>query len=496
MDLYLQSIDTNRDTLQRFVADFYRHGGVNTASLSWPVVNCHKTQFDVCDDAFEPSIPQEIRGPFMDAYRLLARMPLMPEMTDPTFTRVLQTWVEHVFEGSMNQSWNTCWTAHVIVHFYRRITPPEYQSRAHMQIVYAVAAAFDLATTSTIFVDDRLDGHDARGGLPAWHTGHPITFPTDTSVLTAMGKRTLRFLVPDSHPFKRQILDLYDDYQDYCLSYLSVTGARLQKAPDERIRLHLYYPVDQVTPELYRAFSWMRSGYYNTALRDACRLLACYSDITATKDRQQLYIDVIARGNAVLCVLDDIRDSRALAIRQHIANPRGMLGEYLAYVTKEMASDFFAGETHQTFLMAALDLARGESTAMSLSQDERAEIMTTLRECYWPREQGLEEAPANKESRIRHLTAMFLKYDLFRYLKEHVLTRTLEEYFLTSRRAVEVLKIPSDMLSYPLGAMLCEETDTRPDHLAAAIREIMIASGRETTEEEKLRRMSDLIQHL
>ena len=48
------------------------------------------------EDTFEPSISQEIRGPFMETYKLLARILLMPEVTDLTFAGVLQTRVEYV----------------------------------------------------------------------------------------------------------------------------------------------------------------------------------------------------------------------------------------------------------------------------------------------------------------------------------------------------------------------------------------------------------------
>ncbi|KAJ5454072.1 uncharacterized protein N7458_005028 [Penicillium daleae] len=365
-----------------------------------------------------------------------------------------------------------------------------------MQIVYAVSAAFDIATTSTILVDDRLDQCDERAGCPTWHTRHAVTFPTDTGVLFAIGKRALRFLVPDSHPFKWKILSLYDDYQDYCLSYLSVAGARLQRASSEDIRQKLFYSVDSVTPETYRAFSWMRSGYYNTVMREACRLLACYSSVIATKSHRQLYFDVIARGNGVMCVLDDIRDSRALNIELPNRSIRGPLDEYLQYVKPEMMLDFLPGETHQTFLLASLELARGESKAMTLGEDEKSEIFAILVDCYWPKEQGLEEDPKVKESRIRRLCAMFLKYNLLKYLKEHVMSRALNEYFVANHQAVDVLKMPSDMLSYPIGAMLCEETDTRPDHVAAAAREIMATPNSKMNEEAKFQRMLCLFQDI
>lgn len=121
---------------------------------------------------------------------------------------------------------------HSLVLFGGR-TPPEYQPRIHVRIVYAVGAASDIATRSVIVVDGRLDQCDTRGGSPYRHTRHSLTLPTDISVLTTVGKRTLRFLVPDIHPYKRDLRDLHHNYQDYCLDYLSVAGARLPSTPEE-----------------------------------------------------------------------------------------------------------------------------------------------------------------------------------------------------------------------------------------------------------------------
>lgn len=75
-------------------------------------------------------------------------------------------------------------------------------------------------------------------------------------------------------------------------------------------------------------------------------------------------------------------------------------------------------------------------------------MMTTLRECYWPKGQGLVEDPAVMDARIRRLTALFLKYNLLGYLKELMLSRVLKEDFVMYRYAVKELGIASDILSY------------------------------------------------
>ncbi|KAJ5454073.1 uncharacterized protein N7458_005029 [Penicillium daleae] len=90
MEPYLESIDPDRNLIEAFVADYYRHGLVDVDTLVWPRENIGKPTFYFHEDTFEPPIAEEIRGPFMDAYYLLSRIPLMPEMTDPIFAGLLR----------------------------------------------------------------------------------------------------------------------------------------------------------------------------------------------------------------------------------------------------------------------------------------------------------------------------------------------------------------------------------------------------------------------
>ena len=154
MEPYLRSLDLDRSMIQDFVTDFYRHGSVDIHTLSWPQEYICKSTFYFHEDTFEPSISQEIRGPFMEAYKLLARDSPHARSDRSHFrwcaaneSRICRSLLTH--SDMINQayqhrhstkhhrlSWNASWTAHVIVHFYRRITAPEFQTQAHMQIVY------------------------------------------------------------------------------------------------------------------------------------------------------------------------------------------------------------------------------------------------------------------------------------------------------------------------------------------------------------------------
>lgn len=91
--------------MRNFVANYYSQGSVDVDGLQWPSEHLHKMAFSSNDDTFEPSISDEIHGEFMDAYHLLAKMPLVPHITDPTFSGVLQAWVEHVSVPPSGQVW-------------------------------------------------------------------------------------------------------------------------------------------------------------------------------------------------------------------------------------------------------------------------------------------------------------------------------------------------------------------------------------------------------
>jgi hypothetical protein len=52
------------------------------------------------------------------------------------------------------------------IHFYRRVTPWEYQSAGHMRLVYAVATVVDWLTTLTVITDDWADGGEVHNGRP------------------------------------------------------------------------------------------------------------------------------------------------------------------------------------------------------------------------------------------------------------------------------------------------------------------------------------------
>jgi hypothetical protein len=91
---------------------------------------------------------------------------------------------------------------------------------------------------------------------------------------------------------------------------------------------------------------------------------------------------------------------------------------------------------------------------------------------------------------------MFLKYDICQHVKTHILPREVQTCFHVYKNARKVLKMPSDILSYPLGSMLCGETYTRPEQAANSFRQIIMTPNSELDEEEKFRRLLYLVQDI
>ncbi|KAJ5464461.1 uncharacterized protein N7458_000147 [Penicillium daleae] len=345
-----------------------------------------------------------------------------------------------------------------MLHFYRQLTSTTFQTRQHMQIVHAVVIAFDIQTTSAIFIDDRLDASKNRDGADPWYLKHQLTLPTDTALQTMMGKQILRYILPYSHPFKNDILDLYDDYVAYCASYLTVTGARKEVGVSENIRDIVSYSLEEVTQETTRAFSWMRAGFYLIILYEVPRLLACYSNVLDKGPRRQLYRETITRALATLCTLDDIRDTKAFDVQLPWTNQnRAALCDYLPYVNDDMLQEVIEGDPHHAFLMAALELARSQSNGyLSLQGDEKAEVVAILRRCYWPNPQDMPEGSEARNKRHRQLCALFLKYDVRGYIKEHLLPQDIKRYLAVHNQVVQTLNMPADVLSYLMGSMVNE----------------------------------------
>jgi hypothetical protein len=134
---------------------------------------------------------------------------------------------------------------------------------------------------------------------------------------------------------------------------------------------------------------------------------------------------------------------------------------------------------------------RGEFTGIELESHEKEEMLTTPRECYWA-SPGISEDSESKRRCLCRLCAMFLKYDIFQYIKEHLLLREIENYFLIQNQRRD-FKMPSDLLSFALGAMVCQEEHSRSDEEAAKLLEIMATPDEIMDERTKLFEMLHIL---
>jgi hypothetical protein len=186
--------------------------------------------------------------------------------------------------------------------------------------------------------------------------------------------------------------------------------------------------------------------------------------------------------------MDDIRDTQSLNIQLARRLP---VERYLEYVTEDMREEFVAGGPHHAFLWASLQMARDESTHMDIASHEREEIMSTLHECYQLVPDVSEDAES-KRHRLSRLCAMFLKYDIRGYIKEHLLRQELEKYFFIRGQA-EDFNMPNDMLSYAFGSLVCQEKHSRSDEVAASFMEIMATPSEIMDERKKVFGMLEIL---
>jgi geranylgeranyl pyrophosphate synthase len=125
------------------------------------------------------ALRQEVDGPYREAHDHLAAIPLFGYNGSAFNGKHNEAWAEHLMRSLWPLSWQHHYGAALVIHFYRRITPPECQSATHMRLVYAVAAAAGWLTTITIVMDDWMDGARVRNGRPPWHLQQPRSFAND-----------------------------------------------------------------------------------------------------------------------------------------------------------------------------------------------------------------------------------------------------------------------------------------------------------------------------
>ncbi|KAJ5480991.1 hypothetical protein N7539_006885 [Penicillium diatomitis] len=379
----------------------------------------------------------------------------------------------------------------MILHLYKQLATEEYRTETHLRVVYAVTAAIDLCTTGAVVMDEPLDESHSASVLPAWHVQHPKSSNADATFMMTTGNRILHDVVPDSHPCKKELLQLYAEFQQCCVNYECVLAARHQLSTEESIRRAMQLDMATVTSLTGSTFNVQRTAYYTTWLIRVAQLLTCYQQILSTRERRIFFFDLSASMLDVLGIVDDLRDGKCM----NVEIPKDLpIDECSQYVTDDMFKEFIAGEPHNPFLWASLELGRGESTAMDLSSQQKAEILITVEECYCVSPEIAEDSAARR-ARLTRLCAMFLKYNIVQYVKQKTLREAIRKYLLIQQMGVKTgLSLPQDLLSYSLGSLVYQETHSRSDEIASKIQRIMDTSLVVMSEKEKIFGLFDALQ--
>ncbi len=278
--------------------------GSDVRRTALPVGNVRAERFRLHGGMDLAALRREVDGPYREVCDELAGIPLFGYDDSDLARRHNQAWAEHLGREVWSSSWQHHYAAALLIHLYRRITPPEYQTPAHMRLVYAVATAADWLTTLTILTDDWMDGARVRNGRPAWHVRHPRSFANDTLILAAQAMNVLSSAVPDHHPFKQELHDRAVRQIKHCAHYFAYQAEqdlRRTRVPAAASSM----PVDHLTLDSYRSVVFNRATDWIHFIVDMSRLLACYG--SGVTDGEAL-TDYIAGATTAACLIDDIVD--------------------------------------------------------------------------------------------------------------------------------------------------------------------------------------------
>jgi geranylgeranyl pyrophosphate synthase len=282
--------------------------GSDVRQLALPVENLGAERFRLYGEMDLTALRREVDGPYRQTHDELAALPLFG-CNDSAFSRKhFDAWTEYLGREVWSTAWQDHYAAALLIHFYRRITPPEQQSAAHMRLVYAVAAAAEWLTTLTIITDDWMDGARVRNGRPAWHLRHPRSFANDNLLLAAQALNVLSAVVPDWHPFKREMHDhavRQTANNAHYFGYLSMGDLRRAQAPADAAARSTV-PVDDITLDTYRSAVLNRAWHWIRFLVSLSRMLACYGPGIC---EGAAFTDYLAGATTASCVLDDIVDA-------------------------------------------------------------------------------------------------------------------------------------------------------------------------------------------
>ncbi|MFD0318884.1 polyprenyl synthetase family protein [Streptomyces flavalbus] len=287
--------------------------GSDLRRLELPVEHLAADRFRLYGALDLAALRREVDGPYREVLERLAGMPLFGYNDSPLALRHHQAWAEHVGRAALSASWHHHYAAALVIHVYRRTTPPERQGPAHMRLVYAVAAAADLLTSMTLVTDDWLDGSGTRNGRPAWHLRHPRSFANDHLIMAVQALNVLRWVVPDHHPLKRQMYDRAVRQIGHIAHYFAYHavldlrrdgGAPGADGADGAAPRPV--PLDDLTLDAYESVTFSRATDWVDFMVALGRLLACYGDGIPDGGA---FTEYLAGATTAACVIDDLVDA-------------------------------------------------------------------------------------------------------------------------------------------------------------------------------------------
>ncbi|KAI1281988.1 hypothetical protein HDE_13112 [Halotydeus destructor] len=394
-------LDYDNHLLSNYVDKFHEESG----QVIYPCDNLARPRFEVNETPVTvSSIEDEIKDSMAKMYQELAAIPAAGEITDPAVLAINQCWCEYIAKAFT--PWHNFYASATIIYFYRRITTPEYQTPAHMRVVYAVCTAAEWYTNAIVIRDDMMDDTARQDGGTAWHLEHPKSTPNDLLLLTDMARLVMKHVVPKGHPCHGALCDELEHYvrrTNYYYAYQSW----LAKANGDRKQAGTNVPLDGASMDTLRSFNWFRGEQMVVSVFELARPLACYQLIPMGP-----YRECIMYVSATMSIADDLRDMTPEGACEDIAN----------------------GEIHDIFLPLALEL--GEE----VPEAEAVEVIEILHTCYGTKSQS--DATVVKE--------MYWKHKVPEKALDHLTSRLDEFEHMVKPEAVKVCNVPSDVMDFSL----------------------------------------------
>ena len=292
-----------------------------------------------------------------------------------------------------------------------------YQTPAHMRVVYAIAAASELAILGATMIDDEMDDVTGRNGLASWHSKSPVSIAGDCILLNELARMVIRTCVPDSHPAKADLVPPIDDTIVQSANYFVLPTFLQASHNGQQPKKGFPFSIELITRDTVASRTYVRAGKWIYNLFNLPRLAACYTGLRP--EDMSIIRDQTLRVSQFMCIIDDIRDAPDSE-------------KSLDSLTKDELSDILSWELQNYLLLAALEVARSSS-----DEGKKNEIFSILQTRYGTND--LDDA--------RVVAALYRKYDIVGHAKD-ILSETVQAYRTVSRTQAAHLNMPRDIIYY------------------------------------------------